>query len=78
MAKLTLSVEDSVVERAKVYAAHRKTSVSALVERYLDAVSRPPAAGEVLPPALQRLYGVLRGTHFDRDQHLDHLERKYR
>ena len=39
MAKLTLSVDEAVVERAKEIARRRGTSVSALVERYL-AVKR--------------------------------------
>ena len=43
MGKLTLSVDASVVKRAKDYAARRGTSVSRLVESYLDLVSRPPA-----------------------------------
>jgi len=44
--KLTLSVDPSVVKRAKDYAARRGTSVSRLVESYLDLVSRPPVAGD--------------------------------
>ena len=40
MAKLTLSVDETVVERAKEFARRRGTSVSALVEGYLDALAR--------------------------------------
>lgn len=36
MSKLTLSVDHAVIVRAKRYAAAHHTSVSQLVERYLD------------------------------------------
>ena len=42
MPKLTLSVDEKVVWGAKRYAAARSTSVSRLVERYLDLLSKPP------------------------------------
>jgi hypothetical protein len=78
MAKLTLSVDDRVVERAKQYAGKQGTSVSALVERYLEALTRPTLRRENLPPVVRRLHGVLRGAALDRADYLDYIERKYR
>jgi hypothetical protein len=75
MSKLTLSVDDRVVARAKKYAAQRETSVSRLVERYLDLVSRPQREAEETP-GLARLRGVLAGV--DPKSRGKHLERKYR
>jgi hypothetical protein len=61
--KLTLSVDTKVLARAKRYAARRKTSVSKLVEGYLDLVSRPGGAGtEEDPPVLRLMRGVARGV----------------
>ena len=40
MGKLTLSVDEEVVARAKRYAAGRRTSVSRLVEQYLHRLAR--------------------------------------
>lgn len=74
MSKLTLSVDRGVVDRAKRLAAERGTSVSALVERYLDRLTRQPVAGGQ-PPVLARLRGVLHGA--DPEEHRRHLERKY-
>lgn len=74
MSKLTLSVDRDVVARAKKLAAQRGTSVSELVERYLDRLTREPTAGDA-PPVLARLRGVLRGV--DPEEHRRHLERKY-
>jgi transcription termination factor Rho len=79
MTKLTLSVDQEVVERAKRYAATRGTSVSRLVETYLDAVSRLRGASErTLPSATRRLRGILKGGKYRRDDYIDYLERKYR
>lgn len=74
MPKLTLSVDEDVVARAKKLAEQRGTSVSALVERYLDRLTTEPPAGDQ-PPVLTRLRGVLRGV--DPADHRRHLERKY-
>jgi len=74
MSKLTLSVDEEVVARAKRFAAAQGTSVSQLVERYLSLLSRP----EVPPPApvLQALRGILKAG--SREDYRRHLERKYR
>jgi hypothetical protein len=76
MAKLTLSVDEEVVKKAKRYAARRRTSVSRLVERYLSLVVRPPRSGEGTPPALEMLRGAGKGV--DPDEYRRHLARKYR
>ena len=80
MSKLTLSVDEGVVARAKRYAERQGTSVSRLVETYLDALARPAVKDKdtELSPVTRRLYGVLRGVKFDREEYVDHLERKYR
>jgi len=79
MGKLTLSVNPSVVKRAKVYAARRGTSISSLVEGYLDLVSRPPAAGDApVTPLLSRLWAELKGLSPDQGAYRRYLARKYR
>ena len=79
MTKLTLSVNEAVIARAKQYAAKRGTSVSRLVGTYLDVLSRPPIATDRdLPPITRRLRGILKGAKLNREEYIDHLERKYR
>lgn len=88
MAKLTLSVDEAVVERAKEFARRRGTSVSALVERFLDALANPgsptlgrgavPLPAPPLPPVTARLAGLLRGAKVDRESYRRHLGEKYR
>jgi Family of unknown function (DUF6364) len=81
MQKLTLSVDERVVARAKAYAQARGTSVSRLVEAYLDLVARARTPAQVrerrrtTPPVLARLRGSLpRGSVAD---YRRHLARKY-
>jgi RecB family exonuclease len=79
MGKLTLSIDPSVVKRAKDYAARRGTSVSSLVEGYLDLVSRSPAADDApVTPLLARLRAELKGVNPDPATYRRYLARKYR
>ena len=72
--KLTLSLDPDVIAAAKHYAAAHGTSVSRLVETFLDTMTRGPAP-ESATPVLARLRGSLRGV--DAADHREHLARKY-
>jgi uncharacterized protein DUF6364 len=69
MAKLTLSVDERVLKRAKRYARQRGVSVSKIVATYLDTVSSPPASSknqrEPHAPVLRALRGILKGVDLD-------------
>jgi hypothetical protein len=75
MSKLTLSVDEKVVKRAKRFAEKRGTSVSRLVEQFLDILARPPRA-EDDTPMLRQLRGILKRG--DREDYRRHLLEKYR
>jgi len=75
MSKLTLSVDKTVVSRAKRYARQRGVSLSAMVETYLAVVSEPPAA-KTLPPILQSVRGTLKKANWE--AYRKHLVEKYR
>jgi hypothetical protein len=74
MYKLTLSVDEAVATRAKKYAERKGMSVSELVERFLDVLSKPARTEEF--PELERLRGSLKGS--DPDAYGKHLLKKYR
>lgn len=76
MSKLTLSVDDDVVSRAKLYARQRGVSISKMVEAYLDTLATPTAKSSANTPILNRLRGSLRRA--DRDDYRKHLAVKYR
>ena len=75
MSKLTLSVDDRVVARAKRYAAQRGVSVSEMVEAYLSAITAPsPATSDTL--ILRTVRGILKKA--DLSKYKTHLAAKYR
>jgi hypothetical protein len=74
MYKLTLSVDEGIASRAKRYAEQKGLSVSELVERFLDVVSKPIRTQEI--PELRRLRGSLKGS--DPDAYRKHLLKKHR
>jgi Family of unknown function (DUF6364) len=80
VAKLTLSVDDRVVKRAKRYARRRGVSVSEIVENYLDVVSGAAAhekgAAEADAPILRSLRGIIKGV--DPDEYKRYRDAKYR
>jgi hypothetical protein len=76
MAKLTLSVDNRVVSRAKRYAKRRGVSVSAMVEAYLNAVAEPSSPVEGPAPILRSVRGVLKSA--DIHEYRKHLAAKYR
>jgi uncharacterized membrane protein len=76
MAKLTLSVDDRVVSRAKQFAKLRGVSVSEMVETYLAAVAGPPSPATGAAPILRSVRGVLK--HADINEYRKHLAAKYR
>ena len=77
MAKLTLSVDEAIVSRAKRYAKQHGVSVSQMVEAYLASVSEPSApALKELPPMLRSVRGLLRNGNLE--SYRKHLTKKYR
>jgi hypothetical protein len=75
MSKLTLSVDDAVVNRAKRYAKARGTSISKMVEAYLAAVAEPPGGVAADTPILRSVRGILKKA--DVKDYKRYLENKY-
>jgi hypothetical protein len=83
--KLTLRMEQDVIERAKAYAAERGESVSKLVENYFAALTAPEQANgednedkESLPPITRRLADRPPAPDIDEEDYYRYLEDKYR
>ena len=76
MSKLTLSVDDRVISRAKRFAKQQGVSISEIVEAYLTAVAAPPSAGTADAPVLRTLRGSLKRA--DTRDYRKHLAAKYR
>ncbi|OYQ39668.1 DUF6364 family protein [Flavobacterium aurantiibacter] len=76
--KLTLTVEKSVIERAKLYAKNTGRSLSELIENYLITITEDSIDGE-LSPKLQKIVGVVSlPENFDEKEELrSALEKKH-
>ena len=60
MTKLTLSVEESVVEQAKRMAKANRTSVSAMFSQFVRSAAAAGAAPAKIGPLTRKLSGVMK------------------
>jgi hypothetical protein len=76
--KLTLRLEETLIQQAKSYAKHRGKSLSQIVADYFALlVSDEEHAGQELAPLTRSLRGALRGSGIDTQDYHKHLEEKY-
>ena len=59
MSKLTLSIEPSVVEKAKQMAEANNTSVSAMFTRFVEAASADRGRRRKIGPLTRKLSGII-------------------
>ena len=72
--KLTLSVDEATIKRAKQFSRDHQTTVSELVSRFLASLGDHQ---EHTAPITSRLRGVL-PPHASVDEYRSHLESKHR
>jgi hypothetical protein len=72
--KLTLSVDEQVIERARRYSREHKTSISQLVTTYLSQLDSP--SDPEFSPLVRRLRGIL-PSDTSVEQYRRHLEDKH-
>jgi hypothetical protein len=79
-AKLTLKLEQSVIEKAKDYAKRQKTSLSRLIENYLLDVTDEENAQEKITPLVRSLSGIidLPDDYDHKKDYADFLAKKYK
>jgi len=58
--KLTLTLNQEVIDSAKAYAKRNGKSLSAIVENYLRSLDRESEKKEVLAPEVKRLLGSVK------------------
>lgn len=76
--KLTLRLEDQLIEQAKSYAAQAGKSVSQIVSDYFKLLtSHKTGADSPSAPITQSLRGLLRESKLDEKDYRKHLEEKY-
>lgn len=79
--KLTLRIEEALIEKAKRVAKERDTSVSRMVAGFFDSLETSPATGRRHGPITSRLRGSLKPMggkpQSDKEDYLRHLEEKH-
>lgn len=75
--KLTLRMDEALIEEAKRVARVRGTSVSRMVADYFAVLGRLPEE-ETLPPLTRALHGVAAGSEVSDEDFRQHLEAKHR
>ena len=78
--KLTLTIEQTVVERAKVYAKGKGNSLSGIIENYLKVITKEEEKSEIeITPIVKSLKGAFKApSDFDYKRELEKsLSEKY-
>ena len=80
--KLTLRLNDNVIERAKKYAQKHKTSLSKMLETYLDSLTNEQNKDKnnTITPLVKSLSGVVQlPADFDyKKNYSEFLDKKYK
>jgi hypothetical protein len=78
--KLTLRLNENVIERAKVYARTQNVSLSKMIESYLDSLTAENDTKTTITPLVESLSGVISlPSDFDyKKEYRDYLIEKYK
>jgi formiminotetrahydrofolate cyclodeaminase len=76
--KLTLTVEKSIIERAKVYAKNTGRSLSEIIENYLETITQDNGTDKI-SPKLKKIVGAVKlPKNFDEEKELrSYFENKH-
>jgi hypothetical protein len=77
--KLTLRMEDELINMAKSVAEKKGKSLSKMVSDYFKALTQKELSQEIikLPPNVKSLYGALANSKIDESDYKKYLEGKY-
>jgi hypothetical protein len=83
--KLTLRIEETLIEHAKSYARRRGTSLSQMVSDFFALLpedsadeTRQNVVASMLPPITASLWGLLQDTDVQEEDYRRFLEEKHR
>ncbi len=78
--KLTLSLDQSIIERAKAYAKANNISLSKLIESYLATVTRKSKKKSEITPLVKCLSGVIEipSDFNEKEAYSEYLMEKYK
>lgn len=78
LTKLTLRMDDSLIESAKEYATQTGKSVSRIVADLFEIIKNEKMEQEdALTPTIRSMKGILKGKQVDEKDYKKYLEEKY-
>jgi len=79
-AKLTLKMDDSVIDSAKRFARSHQTSLSKLAETYFRAITREATTQRRISGVVGELAGLLKNKEVvsSKNDYINYLEEKYK
>jgi len=78
--KLTLRLDEKLIESAKAYARRQGKSVSQLVAEFFERLGRQddePRNDDELTPKVRRLLGIIRESRDDENEYKRYIEDKH-
>jgi hypothetical protein len=76
--KLTLSIDENVIEKAKSYAKNNSVILSKLIENYLLSLTKQKSEKIKVSPLVESLTGVISLESDDyKKEYVDYLAKKY-
>ncbi len=77
--RLTLTIDEDLIRRAKRHSQKRGKTLSQTVEDYFALMDEPIEEIDEadLPPKVRSLVGMLEGSGLDEQDYYDYLERKH-
>jgi len=76
--KLTLKLNESIINKAKSYAREHNISLSRMIENYLQAVTATKKSSIKISPLIKSLTGVIELSAEDyKEEYKDYLNQKY-
>lgn len=76
-AKLTLSIDSSVISSMKGYASENNSSISQIVESFFRNLLSSQSKNKKISPLVQELSGIIPVEKNDRNDYINYLEAKY-
>ena len=78
--KLTLKLNGQIIEQSKIYAKPKNTSLSGLIENYLQKLTNPKKKKDNITPLVKSLSGVIKltGDQSGKKDYADYLAKKYK
>ena len=75
--RLTLKLDEGVIQRAKHYAQEHNRSVSKLVEDYFRNLTLAKEESPTYSPLVEELSGIIKEEDLDQQDYASYLEAKY-